>query len=137
MANTPLPKKLGMKPNQRALVLNAPKGYMQTLGELPEGVQVETGPAEGEYDFVQVFALDKMELDGYRDEAFNAVKPGGLLWFCYPKKSSRIQSDLTRDSSWDTLMDKGWRVVTSVSVDDTWSANRFRPIADVKSKKSA
>jgi hypothetical protein len=107
---------------------------MQTLGDLPEGVEIDTTPSEGNYDFVQVVALDKADLESHRQTAFDAVKPGGLLWFCYPKKSSKIQSDLTRDSSWDSLMDKGWRVVTSVSVDDTWSANRFRPISDVKSK---
>src|SRR4051812_44012391 len=99
MANTPLPRKLGMKPGQRALVVNAPEGYRDILGEVPEGVEIETTAGEGEYDFVQVFALDKAELDGLTDRAFNAVKRGGLLWFCYPKKSSKIQSDLTRDSS--------------------------------------
>ena len=74
MANTPLARKLGMKPGQRVLVLNAPEGYREVLGEVPEGVEIETTQVEGEYDFVQVFALDKAELDRLTDAAFDAVK---------------------------------------------------------------
>ena len=63
-----------------------------------------------------------------------ALKLGGLLWFSYPKKSSKVETDITRDVGWDALGSTGLRPVTQVAIDDTWSALRFRPVVDVKSR---
>ena len=51
------------------------------------------------------------------------------LWVAYPKLTSDIDTDLTRDRGWDTLTALGLRGVAIVSVDDTWAAVRFRPQA--------
>jgi len=58
MAESSLVKKLGMKPGQKVLVLNAPEDYRRLLGTLPEGVEVESS-VEGSFDFVQVFMYNK------------------------------------------------------------------------------
>lgn len=89
MAESSLIKKLGIKPGQKILILNAPEGYMQTLGTLPEGAETET-KAEGKYDFVLVFVHNKADVDNYATTAIQPLKPGGLLWFSYPKKSSKV-----------------------------------------------
>lgn len=49
----------------------------------------------------------------------------------YPKKSSKVKTDLTRDIGWDVVTDVGWTGIAQVSIDDTWSATRFRPADDV------
>jgi len=63
-----------------------------------------------------------------------ALKPGGLLWFAYRKKSSKVKTDISRDIIWEGLMSIGIHPVTLISIDDTWSALRFRPSTLVTGK---
>lgn len=138
MPDTPLYKKLGIKPGYSVLVLGAPEGYAERLGELPEGVNLlDKAPREGRVDVVHAFVRDAAELRKVAPEAIDALKPGGLLWFSYPKKSSKLNTDLDRDSSWAPLTDAGLRIVTAISVDDTWTGLRFRPVSDVKSSRKS
>ena len=125
MASTELLKKLRMQPGQRVLILNAPEGYLDELVPLPEGVEVADKP-EGVFDFVQVFAKDLAELDKLVRVAAEAVKHDGLFWVSYPPKSAKVESDLSRDVVWKSVAKTGLRAVTQVSVNDVWSAIRFR-----------
>ena len=139
MAKTSLGKKLRIQPNQRILILNAPPGYMEALGALPEGVELAdvpdgAGVPEGRFDFVHLFAKNLAELERLGPVAIAAVTYDGLLWMSYPKKSSRVETDLTRDQGWDVMAQAGMRPVTQIAVDDTWSALRFRPEALVGKK---
>jgi hypothetical protein len=126
MAGAPLLKKLRMQPGQRVLILNAPVGYVSQLGELPEGVEVAEQPG-GTFDFVQIFSKDLAELEKLAPVAVEAVKHDGLLWVSYPKKSSKMESDLDRDVVWKEVANTGLRAVAEVSVNEVWSAIRFRP----------
>jgi hypothetical protein len=65
--------------------------------------------------------------------AITAVRPGGVFWVAYPKGG---KSDLSRDEMWELLKPFLWRPVSQIAIDDTWSALRFRPAADVKGKKA-
>ena len=109
------------------LVLNAPAGYVESLDELPAGTTLSTDVSTGSFDFVQVFARDQAELDQLKATAVGSVTYDGLFWVCYPKKTSKIKSDLTRDTLWNQF--DGLRPVAQVAIDDTWSAIRFRPTA--------
>jgi hypothetical protein len=55
-----------------------------------------------------------------------AADADGLAWAAYPKKSSAVESDITRDHGWEALKAEGLRPVRQVAIDDTWSALRFR-----------
>ena len=134
MTENPLVKKLGIKPGQKLLIMNAPEEYIQMLGALPKDAEVKTSP-EGTFDFVQLFVRNKEDVDSNAPGAIQATRPGGLLWFSYPKKCSKVKTDITRDVGWETVRDAGFRPVAMVSVDDTWSAFRFRPVGDVKTKR--
>ena len=131
MSGTPLIKKLGIKPKQRIIILNAPDEYREQLGQLPADVELAT-TLNGTFDMVHVFVKNKTEIDQYAPTAIQAVKSGGLLWFSYPKKSAKIPTDISRDVGWDAVMNAGWRPVTLISIDDVWSAFRFRPQSEVK-----
>ena len=131
MADTPLQKKLGIKPGQTLLVLHAPEDYQSLLGVLPEGTALRTD-AQGSFDFVQVFVRERADVSRTAATAVQAVKPGGLLWFAYPKKTSGVKTDITRDHGWDDLLSAGLRPVTQIAIDDTWSALRFRSLSEVK-----
>jgi hypothetical protein len=126
MATTPLAKKLQLKPGQRALFLNAPDGYVESLGELPDGVKVLRRPS-GTVDFVQLFVRNREDFEGRIDQALNAVERHGLLWVSYPKGSSKLKTDVNRDILWALMKERGFEGVFMVSVDATWSAMRFRP----------
>ena len=119
-------KKLRIQPGQRLLVLNAPEGYVASLGELPEGSQVFQGP-EGTFGFVHLFVKNSQELEELRQVATAALEYDGLFWISYPKRSAKVATDLNRDVLWGLMGDTGLRPVTQVSVDQTWSAMRFRP----------
>jgi hypothetical protein len=134
MAETSLAQKLRIKPDQKLLIVNAPEGYMQLLGSLPQGTEVKT-TGSGSFDFVQVFVRNKAEVDSTAKATVKALKPSGMLWFAFPKKSSTIKTDISRDTGWDALRELGMEGVSLISIDDTWSAMRYRPASDVKSRK--
>lgn len=117
---SPLAQKLKLKPGARAAVLHAPEGYLD--GFAPEGVDTSLN---GQYDWVQVFVKNQTELAALMPAVKAALKPVSLLWISFPKGSSKIQTDLTRDKGWDSVRDLKW--TTLVSVDETWSAFSLRP----------
>ena len=126
MPETPLVKKLVIKPHYRMLLLNAPEGYHEQLGTLPEGVEVFTH-GKGPFDVVHLFVQQRAELEDQAPAAIEAVKPDGLLWISYPKKTSKVASDLSREVMRETVINFGWQTVTQISIDEVWSALRFRP----------
>ena len=133
MAASALAKKLRIQAGQRVLILNAPERFIETLGELPADVEVAQKP-EGEFDFVHLFVKNSQELGEMRASATEAVKYDGMLWISYPKRSSRVETDLTRDVLWRLMEETGLRPVFQVSVDKVWSAMRLRPAEKVRSK---
>lgn len=96
MAKPSFVKKLRIQAGQRVLILNPPAGYLESLVDLPEGVEVSTSH-EGEFDFVHLFVKDSTELDDLGPVAQDAVVYDGLLWISYPKRSSKVETDLSRD----------------------------------------
>jgi hypothetical protein len=83
---------------------------------------------------VQLFVRDRAELERHVEAAIAAVEPGGRLWICYPKGSARVPTDLNRDRLWTAVEPYGVVGVSLVSIDDAWSAMRFRPPAEVGSR---
>jgi hypothetical protein len=111
---------------QRVLILNAPPGYLDELGSLPDGVELSE-EREGAFDFVQVFANDLAEMEKVAPVGASAVEHDGLFWVSYPKKSSKVESDLSRDVVRKVVAETGQRPLTQVSVNNAWSALRLRP----------
>jgi hypothetical protein len=119
-------KKLRIKPGQRLLVLNAPDGYIESLADLPEGCDISL-QAQGEYPFVHLFVRNSQDLEQWLPTASEAVEYDGLFWISYPKRSSKVETDLTRDVLWELMRATPYRPVTQISIDDVWSGLRFRP----------
>lgn len=118
------------------LLVHAPDAFARALDPLPDGVTLETNPNEPQYDTVIVCVSTIAEAGTHPVTAAKYVKPGGLFWACYPKKTGAIRTDITRDQGWETLKATGWGPVAQVSVDETWSALRWRPEADIIRKGS-
>ena len=124
-----LASKLKLGAGARALLINAPASYRKELGTLPAGATLSAS-ARGTFDWIQVFARSQAELRRLAPRAVRALGSEGLLWISFPKGSSSIQSDLTRDTGWDSLRTSDLKWVTLVSVNETWSAfamRRYRP----------
>jgi hypothetical protein len=126
MPDPTLAKKLQIKPGYRVLVLDAPDGYAALLG-VPDGGEV-AHRAKGLYDVVQVFAVKKADALRRAPAALKALKPGGILWICWPKGSAHVPTDLNRDILYRAMLEIGLQAVSNVSIDETWSALRFRTI---------
>jgi hypothetical protein len=126
MEASALARKLRLQPGHRVLILNAPEGYVDRLRPLPQGVEL-ADTAGGEFDFVHLFARNSTDLAWMVRQALESIKYDGLLWVSYPKKSAGVATDLSRDVFWTALEGDGLRPVMQVSIDDTWSALRFRP----------
>jgi hypothetical protein len=126
MANSSLIKKLRLQAGQKARLLNPPLHYIDDLGKLPENVQLSLEPGR-KFDFVHLFASQSSEQTRLKTIAVESVEFDGLLWVSYPKRSSKIDSDLSRDDMWELYIDAGLRPVSQISIDETWSAVRFRP----------
>ena len=90
---------------------------------------------KGPFAFVHVFAKDAAELERLAPRGLDALEYDGVFWMSYPKATSALKSDLNRDRGWDVLRARGLRPVSQVSIDETWSALRFRPVKEVKSRR--
>ncbi|MBZ5587038.1 MAG: hypothetical protein LAO05_00565 [Acidobacteriia bacterium] len=126
MSENPLAKKMKLKAGAQAAVVNAPAGYLRELTPLPAGVEVAQ-KLQGTFDWVQVFVATSAELEALIPKVVKALAPESLLWISFPKGTSGIQTDLTRDKGWDALKDVDLKWVTLISVNKTWSAFAFRP----------
>jgi hypothetical protein len=126
MPDNALVKKLKLKPGHRAAILGAPEGYLEQLDPLPDGIELATR-LTGKFDWVQVFVTNKSELDRQFPRVVRFLKPDSLLWLCFPKGTSKIQTDLTRDKGWDVVLASDLKWVNLVSVDETWSGMAVRP----------
>src|SRR3954463_6692175 len=102
MPPNPLIKKLGLKPQMRAVVIAAPLGFVRALSPLPEGVTVSDS-LPGPYDFVQLFARVKLDIEKIAQKLVKSASPNGLLWITYPKKTSGVPSDLSREIVWAAM----------------------------------
>jgi hypothetical protein len=135
MTESPLLKKLKLKPGQRAAIIHAPSGYAEALQPLPADVELAEELA-GSFDWVQLFVKTQAELEQVIAQVRAALKPAGMLWITFPKGSSKIQTDLTRDRGWDALQALDVKWINLISVDDTWSAFSLRPYKPREERQS-
>ena len=124
-------KKLRLSPNQKILIVNAPREYLDFLGALHYDSSVGIN-MEGVYDFVQLFATTQVELEHLVKKHGKAGKYDCIFWSCYPKGGGKIKSDIKRETVWAAFQLVDMHAVTQVAIDDTWSALRARPLDTYK-----
>jgi hypothetical protein len=117
-------QKLGIKPGFRIFVVHAPKAYRDIIGELPDDVTIAK-VAKPPLDMVHVFATEAAglagKLRGYRD----AIAPAGMVWVSWPKKASRVATDLSDVVVRDTALPLGLVDVKVCAIDEVWSGLKF------------
>ncbi|PYP12637.1 MAG: DUF3052 domain-containing protein [Gemmatimonadetes bacterium] len=120
----PLVQKLGIKPEMRIAIVNAPRGYGRVLGKLPSRV-TRKASAVGPLDFVQFFTTERRELERRCAALARALAPVGMLWISWPKKASGVPTDLTEDVIRGVGLAHGLVDVKVAAVDEVWSGLKF------------
>jgi hypothetical protein len=128
-----LAKKLRLSADHSLAVLNAPDSFVTLLTPGPRDVREQVQPGQS-FDAVLLFVKDVEELRRLGPAAISAAQTDGLLWIAYPKGGKTVgATDLPATPWWvqrDVLGDvtsvKGYRPVSFVAVDDTWTALRFK-----------
>jgi hypothetical protein len=119
-------EKLGLKPGMTGRALNCPDALADDL-PLPVAPPGETP------DVIIVFVGAVADVAPALRVAQPAYARGKALWFAYPKKTGSIRTDISRDSGWGPVTAAGLLPVTQISINDTWSALRFRFRDEIKS----
>ena len=118
-SGTPLAKKLGIKEGSRVSVDSAPSGYSDLLAPLPDAVKLDAKPAEA--DVVHVFSTRRAELQRILTRCRRTLKPTAMIWVSWPKKSSKVRTDITEDTVREVALPLGFVDVKVCAVDDVWS----------------
>lgn len=121
-SNTPLIKKLGIKPGFVCSVANEPHEYWNWLSPLPEGVKVTRS---GKADFIHVFVKDRVAFQKYFSDAKKRMTKDGMLWISWPKKASKIETDLNENIIREFGLKNGLVDVKVCAVDEVWSGLKF------------
>jgi hypothetical protein len=122
-SGTPLPAKLGIKPGHRVRFVAAPPEFAAALGELPQPLHFVAADDEASagLDLV-VFFTTSADLLIERFAALAAsLVPAGMLWIAWPKKASRVPTDLTEYVVRRIAVQRGMVDVKVCAIDATWS----------------
>ncbi|WP_109437981.1 MULTISPECIES: hypothetical protein [Aquimarina] len=131
---TPLFKKLQLPPLlDEILILNEPEGFCKELDCLKDVIIKESLIQVSEVDFALVFVTQKTQIENRIETVYPKLVGDAILWFAYPKKTSKkYTSEINRDYGWGVLGDYNLEPVRQVSIDNDWSALRFRKVSFIK-----
>lgn len=120
-SGTPTAQKLGIKPGRSVIVLNAPGDYANLLGGVPDGVDFRSS-LRGRSDIVHLFVTREADLTKRLDAMRRAIEPDGAMWVSWPKRSSKVPTDLTEDIIRRVALAHRLVDIKVCAIDDTWSA---------------
>jgi hypothetical protein len=123
----PLFKKLNLGVHTEIVIFNAPDSFEPELARL-EKVKILRDPKKPRaIQFGLAFAVTQKELDRFSSLFATASEGDAVLWFAYPKGTSkRYSCEFNRDTGWHVMRDAGFETVRMVAIDEDWSALRFR-----------
>lgn len=119
-SGTPLAKKLGIKPGSEVLPLGEPANYRSLLEPLLEGVRFAVRLSEAT-DVVHFFTDSRAELEGALATFRAGIRPDAIVWISWPKKASKVPTDVTEDVVRELALPLGLVDVKVCAVDEIWS----------------
>jgi hypothetical protein len=119
-SGTPLAKKLGIKAGACVCALDAPDGYRELLAPLPEGVEF-AAEVSAATDIVHAFVSRRARLDEILRAGRACLRPDAALWVSWPKRASKVPTDVTEDAIRELALPLGFVDVKVCAVDETWS----------------
>ncbi len=130
-------KKLNFKDQKVLHILHAPESFQPAMQEMSAFTTIKTELSTQEAaTFALAFVTRQSEIDALTPLFLNALEGDGMIWFAYPKGTSKqYKCDFNRDTGWTILRQNGWESVRMVAIDEDWSALRFRKVAHIKMMK--
>jgi hypothetical protein len=127
--------KLNYKGQKRISIINAEESFINSISSDLIDVTVDKKiDPRYPYEFIIIFVKSVSEVEQIAPVTIHNLMADGVLWFCYPKKTSKkYNSEIDRDHGWKVLIDSGFYGIRLVAVDENWSALRFRNKKYIKS----
>jgi hypothetical protein len=119
-SGTPLAKKLGIKEGFHISLVNAPEYYMELFTDLPGNLYFNDKKND-KIDFIHFFTKSKDEYEALLSDLRDRIKPNGMIWISWPKKASKVVTDITEDIIRNFALRSGLVDIKVCAVDDTWS----------------
>jgi len=119
-SGTPLAKKLGIKPGFNIKLVNAPEYYFDLFTDLPGDINFKED-ASSKTDLIHFFTKSEEEYTRSLSLLRNELKPNGSIWISWPKKSSKIATDITENKIRDYALKNGLVDIKVCAVDEIWS----------------
>ena len=119
-SGTPLVKKLGIRDGSRLFLSGAPKNYLELVAPLPERMLL-VPRIDSRTDIVHIFSTRRAGLARALRATLAKMKEDGAIWVSWPKKSSRVPTDITEDVIRDVALPMGLVDIKVCAVDDVWS----------------
>jgi hypothetical protein len=126
-SGTPLVKKLGLKEGMRALLIGVPEALSEVSG-FPNFAGVEgaipVSPSRV-FDYAHIFETDRGRLEALVPGIRTTLKPDGMVWISWPKRASKVKTDITEDVLRDIFLPTGLVDVKVAAMDEIWSGLKF------------
>jgi hypothetical protein len=119
-SGTPLYKKLGIKDHSKVCALNAPAAYRALLAPLPVGVTFTSLPSAA-VNIVHIFVADRVRLARILATLRKKLPPQASIWVSWPKKSSKVATDITEDTIRAIALPLGFVDIKVCAVTEVWS----------------
>lgn len=131
---TPLFKKLNFKGQKNIVAINSPISFDKELKEMSKIATLQKELTEiAEVEFAICFLTTQNEIDNFVSEVYPKLKGDAIIWLCYPKMTSKnYKCDFNRDTGWSSLGKYNLEPVRQVSIDDDFSALRFRKVEFIR-----
>lgn len=123
-SGTPLQKKLGFKEGFSVFVFQPPDPYFDWINPLPSDVKVKTKLA-GQLDFIHLFVKDQKTFSKEFIRSKGRLKKDGMMWISWPKKASKVPTDLDENIIREFGLKNGLVDVKVCAIDEVWSGLKF------------
>lgn len=126
-SGTPLVVKLGIRDGMRAMLIGVPDKFPEIsgYGRFAAVDAVAPSPVERVFDYIHVFETDRCRLEDLLGTVRGSLKPDGMIWMSWPKKASKVKTDITEQVLRDLLLPTGLVDVKVAAMDETWSGLKF------------
>ncbi len=129
-------EKLQLADEKNLLIQGLPSSIEKQFNKLSFAKNVTPLLKSRKIDFALVFAVNENQLNGILSDIMPALKEDTKFWVAYPKVSSKIVTNLNRESSWNRLTSAVYETITMVELDHVWSAMQFTKVETLKNGSS-
>lgn len=131
-SGTPLARKLGIKSGDKICLFNQPDYYFELFDYLPDNIELVTNPSVKK-NFIHYFAQSARDLERDMGQLKSQIESNGIIWISWPKKASKVETDVTEVIIRNTALSNGLVDVKVCAIDNVWSALKL--VIPVKERK--